>query len=125
MPAKRLSVSASQVHLPCSQRACQEAAGRNIANPPCSSFCRNCRCLSLLHHIFVVQLLALASLNCHLVPQLPVGTVHLVARLSLLFLAQVPALASSLLPPGATLLNKTCVLFFITVFRSLSFLIPH
>ena len=33
----------------------------------------NFRCLRLLHRIFVVQLLALASLNCHLVLHLPVG----------------------------------------------------
>ena len=41
------------------------------------------------------------------------------------WVAQVPAHLSSLLPPGATLINKTIVLLFITVLRSLCFLIPH
>ena len=38
MPATRPQVSASQVRFPYSQRACQEAAGRNIASPPVPVF---------------------------------------------------------------------------------------
>ena len=50
----------------------QEPHQFDIASP--TRCLRNFCCLCLLHRIFVVQLLALASLNCHLVPQLPVGT---------------------------------------------------
>ena len=82
MPAKRPQVSA-QVCLPCSQHACQEATGRNITSPPCSSYHQDFRCLCLFHRISVVQLLALASLNCHLVPHLQSELDALVARLLL------------------------------------------
>ena len=50
----------------------QEPRQFDIASP--TRCHRSFRCLRLLHRIFVVQLLALASLNCHLLPQLPVGT---------------------------------------------------
>ena len=47
VPANKPQVSASQVRLPCSQRACKEAAGRNIASLFCSSFHHNFRCFRL------------------------------------------------------------------------------
>ena len=80
---------------------------------------------SQLHRAPVVQLLALVSLNCHRYHSSHSGLDALMARFWLLSVVQVPALASSLLPPGATLINKTIVLLSITVLRSLSFLIPH
>ena len=61
----------------------QEATGHNIASLPCSCFCCYFRCLCLLHLIFVVQLLALASLNCHLVSHFQLELDALVARLLL------------------------------------------
>ena len=61
----------------------QEAAGHNIASPPCSCFHCYFRCLCLLHLIFVVQLPALVSLNCHLVSHFQLGLDALVARLLL------------------------------------------
>ena len=50
----------------------QEPHQFDVASPTRShhNFC----CLCLLHRIFVEQLFALASLNCHLLPHLPVGT---------------------------------------------------
>ena len=66
----------------------------------------------------------------HLVPQFPLG-IGCPCRTVLASLCGASpsscelALASSLLPPSATLLNKTFVLLFITVLRSLSFLILH
>ena len=76
------------------------------------------------------QLCGAASCSCE--PELAIwcsisqsGLDTPVARFWLLSVAQVPALACLLLPSGATLLNKTYVLLFITVLRSLSFLIPH
>ena len=84
--------------------------------------CIHCSFASLC----VVQLLALESLNCHLVLHFqlgigrPCGTVF-----APLCGASLHALGSSLLPPGATLLYKTSVLLFITVLRSLSILISH
>ena len=83
MPAKRPQVSASQVRLPCSQRACQEGEGYNITSPPCSSYGHNFHCLHLLHRISAVQLLNLASLNCYVVPHLELGLDSLVGGLLL------------------------------------------
>ena len=121
-PAKRPQLTASQVRLPCSWgswRACQEVTGSNFANPPCS--CIHCSFTSTLWCSFLL-LQARAAIWYH-ISQL--GSDALVALFWLLSVAQVPALASSLLQPGATLINKTFVLLFITVLRSLSFLIPR
>ena len=75
----------------------------------CPSFRRYFHCLRLLHHILVVQFLALASLVL-----LSLTTLHHWERTPLWHgycsVAQVPAQLSSLLPPGVTLINKTIVL---------------
>ena len=103
VPAKRPQVPASQVHLSCSLRACQEAVGCNIAGPPCSC----------LRHNFITSLwcslLLLRAWTVILYHSSNLGLQVLLARSWFLSAAQVLALVSSLLPLGATLLNKTVV----------------
>ena len=90
-----------------------------FASPPCSCHCHNFITLLWCSFLLLLAWTAIRYHSSHL------GLDAFVAQFRFLSVAQVPALASSLFPPGATLLNKTFVLLFITVLRTLSFLIPH
>ena len=106
VPAKRPWAAASQIRLPCHQRVYQEI--RRLLLHNCALYLSSSQLplSSATSSHLVVQFLALVTLNCHLVPHFQSGLVALVAWVALYFVAQVPAQLSSLLPPGATLLNK-------------------
>ena len=120
LPSGRKSLRASLLALFLTLLACLPRGCRShLASPRCSCHRRNF--LTLLWCSFL--LLRAWTVVCY--HSSHSGLDALVAWFRFLSVVQVDALASSLLPPGATLLNKICVLLFITVLRSFSFLIPH
>ena len=81
---------------------------------------------SQLHHAPVVQLLALASLNCNLVPQFPQGIGRTCGTVLVPLCGASPCSCELDLAIWCHfIINETFLVLFITVLRSLSFLIPH